>query len=147
MNDQMISFHASVPTDYEFLKNVHHSTLKEYVSKIWGWEEQAQDEFFSRDFNSGQIQLIKASRDSVGYLQLNEQKSEIHIVNILILPGFQNRGLGTQIIKNLVVKARNSGQSLKLGVFKVNTRAKSLYERLGFETYDESETHYLVRIS
>lgn len=143
----MISFHASGPADYEFLKNVHHRTLKEYVSKIWGWEETAQDEFFARDFESGQIQIIKSSSISVGYLQLNEQKSEIHIVNILILPEFQNRGLGTQIIKNLVVKARNSGKTLKLGVFKVNTRAKSLYESLGFKTYDESETHYLMRIS
>lgn len=135
---------TSESTDYEFLKNVHHQTLKEHVSGIWGWDELEQDKFFSEDFQTGQLHLIEGSGKSVGYLQLNQSPSEIYIVNLLILPEFQNQGLGSQIIKDLIVKAKKMGQSLKLGVFKVNTRAKSLYSRLGFKTYEETKTHYLM---
>ncbi len=137
---------TSESSDYEFLKNVHHQTLKEHVFKIWGWNELEQDKFFSDDFETGQLQLIKFLGKPVGYLQLNQSPSEIYIVNVLILPEFQNQGLGSQIINDLILKAKNAGQSLKLGVFKVNTRAKNLYVSLGFKTYEETETHYLMRL-
>ncbi|MEK2688465.1 GNAT family N-acetyltransferase [Bdellovibrio sp. GT3] len=133
-------------TDYEFLKNVHHITLKPHVEKIWGWEETRQDAFFKEDFESGQIQLLRAFNQLVGYLQLNEENGTLFIVNILILPEFQNRKLGSAIIKDLIVKYGAKGVPLKLGVFKINTRAKCLYEALGFKIDGESETHFSMSL-
>ncbi len=43
------------PSEYEFLKNVHHTTMQEHVKKIWGLSDSAQDDFFKKDFESGQI--------------------------------------------------------------------------------------------
>ncbi|MGZ3786842.1 MAG: hypothetical protein ACXVC3_20055 [Bdellovibrio sp.] len=48
--------HKPSNSEYEFLKNVHHATMKIYVTKIWGWNEAAQDDFFNEDFETGQIQ-------------------------------------------------------------------------------------------
>ena len=133
-------------SDYGFLKNVHHITLKAHVSNIWGWDEGTQDAFFKEDFESGHIQVIRALDQPVGYLQLNEEVSVIFIINILILPEFQNQKLGSTIIKGLISKARAKGVPLKLGVFKVNPRAKNLYESLGFQVYAENETHYMMSL-
>jgi ribosomal protein S18 acetylase RimI-like enzyme len=142
----MLSYELCEPTisNYEFLKQVHHLTLKQHVEKIWGWDEKAQDGFFKEDFKSGQIRIIRFSNQPVGYLQLSPQNSILHLVNILILPEFQNRKLGSTIIKDLIEKYCTTGKKLRLGVFKVNTRAKALYESLNFRTYDETETHYLM---
>lgn len=134
------------PSEYEFLKNVHHTTMKEHVKKIWGWSDSVQDDFFKKDFESGQIQIIRTFNQSVGYLHLNQENDALHIVNILILPEFQNQKLGSAIIKDLATQSRTSGQLLRLGVFKVNTRAKSLYDSFGFQTYEETETHYLMQL-
>ena len=133
-------------TDYEFLRNVHHITLRPHVEKIWGWEETRQDGFFKEDFESGQIQVLRAFNQSVGYLQLNEENGTLFIVNILILPEFQGRKLGSAIIKDLIAKCGAKGVAIKLGVFKVNTRAKCLYESLGFEVDGETETHFLMSL-
>lgn len=135
------------PSDFIFLKHVHHSTLKEHVSKIWGWDEEQQDAFFNKDFELNQIQVIEYEGDRAGYLQLSVNSGSLHLINILILPEFQGRGLGTTIIHDLSIRCGTEGLLLKLGVFKVNERAKKLYERLGFLTYGETETHYLMSLS
>lgn len=132
-------------SDFEFIKRVHHVTLREHVEKIWGWNEPAQDAFVQEDFESGEIQLIRSSKDSVGYLQVSRKDGVLNIVNILLLPEFQNRQLGSAIIKDLIVQSKTEKLSLRLGVFKVNHRAKSLYDKLGFKTYAETETHFLMQ--
>ncbi|OFZ30110.1 MAG: hypothetical protein A2622_09670 [Bdellovibrionales bacterium RIFCSPHIGHO2_01_FULL_40_29] len=133
--------------NYEFLKTVYHITLKEHVAKIWGWDETTQDNLFNEDFESGQIQIINSSNGPVGYLQLKQDDVAIYIVNILILPEFQNQKFGASIIKDLISTAIAARLMLRLGVFKVNTRAKSLYSSLGFQLYSETETHYLMQIN
>jgi ribosomal protein S18 acetylase RimI-like enzyme len=145
----MSRYQLQSPTlaDYDFLKNVHHVTLKEHVTKIWGWSDDKQDAFFKEDFQSGQIQIILAANQPVGYLQLNQQDDVIQIVNILILPSFQNRKIGSKIINDLIAKSKKEKHIIELGVFKVNTRAKKLYEMLGFETTGETETHFVMRLN
>ncbi|PIS11024.1 MAG: hypothetical protein COT73_06175 [Bdellovibrio sp. CG10_big_fil_rev_8_21_14_0_10_47_8] len=92
--------------DYDFLKDVHHVTLKEHISKIWGWNESNQDDFFEEEFASGQIQIIKFSQADVGYLILHEDTNLVYIVQLLILPEYQNRGLGSQILRDLIEKTK-----------------------------------------
>lgn len=53
------SFKITALSDYEFLKNVHHISLREHISKIWGWDESKQDAFFKEEFESGLIQIIQ----------------------------------------------------------------------------------------
>jgi ribosomal protein S18 acetylase RimI-like enzyme len=60
------------------------------------------------------------------------------------MPDWQNRGLGTTIIQDVIDRLRAPGIPVRLQVLKVNP-ARRLYERLGFEIYDESDTHYLMQ--
>lgn len=56
---------------------------------------------------------------------------EIYLARIDILPGYQGRGIGTQLISTLIDQARQLGQDLVLDVLTVNRRARALYQRLG----------------
>lgn len=138
------SLRLSSNPDYEFLKNVHHVTLKDHISKIWGWDESTQDEFFKEEFESGQIHVIQSLGNDIGYLILHENPDSLYVVELLILPQFQSRGLGTQILIDLRQKAKSLGIVMKMGVFKVNTRAKDLYLALGFKVCGETETHFIL---
>ncbi len=119
-------------------------TLKEHIEKIWGWNEPLQDDFFKQEFDSNLIQIIQVSQNNVGYLILHENKESVYVVELLILPEFQNRGLGTQILKDIIAQTEQLNLNLKIGVFKVNTRAKDLYLDLGFVLRDQTDTHYLM---
>ena len=49
--------------------------------------------------------------------------------DLYVLPGFQNRGIGSAILRKCLEESENA---LYLYVFSQNTRAVSLYERFGF---------------
>ena len=38
----------------------------------------------------------------------------------------------------------NKGKSIKLQVFKINEKAIKLYEKMGFEKMNETQTHYIM---
>ncbi|MDF1587405.1 GNAT family N-acetyltransferase [Marinimicrococcus flavescens] len=60
-----------------------------------------------------------------GFLELNGS----HIDNLLVDPAFQGRGIGTSLLRHVMVGATSD---LTLSVFTVNPAARRLYERHGF---------------
>jgi ribosomal protein S18 acetylase RimI-like enzyme len=118
--------------------------MKEYVEAIWGWDERFQREHFSNSFNSTTSQIIVVDGRDVGELAVEERSNELFLSGIYILPEYQNRGLGTTILRSLLARARTSGRSVTLQVLKVNP-ARRLYERLGFVVVGSTETHFLMK--
>ncbi len=58
---------------------------------------------------------------------------EMHLLNITVAPEFQGAGLGQRMLRALQARARQSGvPTLWLEVRHSNSRARSLYRRLGF---------------
>jgi ribosomal protein S18 acetylase RimI-like enzyme len=47
-------------------------------------------------------------------------------------------------MKRIIQEADNIGLPIRLQVLKVNTRAMAFYQRLGFKTTGESDTHFLM---
>lgn len=60
----------------------------------------------------------------------------ILIEEIYISPEFRGRGFGHQVFDFLKNEYRDSSARLRLEVAPDNTRAKALYEEVGFETLD-----------
>ncbi|WP_081743955.1 N-acetyltransferase [Pseudomonas sp. URMO17WK12:I12] len=65
----------------------------------------------------------------------------IHVQNIAVSHEFQGKGIGTQTLKKLQLKAAARHVPLQLGVFRTNTLARKLYERMGFRKTGETTTH------
>jgi len=132
--------------DYEFIYELNKTVNKENVEKVWGsWDEDNQREFFKNRFDLIRMKIIKLDDKDVGILEVEEKEDELYLEEIQILPEFQGKGLGTRIIRNLILRANKKGKSLKLRVLKINP-AKKLYERLGFSIVGDTETHYIMRI-
>jgi ribosomal protein S18 acetylase RimI-like enzyme len=124
--------------DLEFLWRLHNAALREYVEKTWGWDEMWQRSKFVEEFDPSVGKIIVVDGTDAGFWRVSDWGTEIHLVSIRLLPEFQNRGIGTTLICDLLEHAE---KSVTLQVLKVNP-AKSLYERLGFEVFDENETHH-----
>ena len=65
---------------------------------------------------------------------------------IEILPTHQGLGIGASIIQEIIDDAASKQKPISLSVLKVNP-AKSLYERLGFSTIEETDTHFIMKTS
>ena len=64
-------------------------------------------------------------------LDVEHRRGEFYLARIEIDPGYQNRGIGTGLVRALIQEAGQKGQDLVLDVLTVNHRARSLYQRLG----------------
>ena len=124
--------------DLEFLWRLHNAALREYVEKTWGWNEEWQRSKFVEEFDPKAGMIIVVDGTDAGFWWVSDWGTEIHLASIRLLPEFQRRGIGTALIRDLLEHAE---KPVTLQVLKVNP-ARSLYERLGFEVFDENETHH-----
>ncbi len=132
--------------DYAFLYSLHTTTMKEYVTQTWGWDETIQQTMFRDKFDPGRSHIVEVDGRAVGVLSVERRPGTLFLANLQILPEEQGRGLGTAIISTLLAQASGSGISVTLQVLKVNP-ARRLYERLGFVIVGETTTHYLMSVT
>lgn len=133
--------------DRDWLYDLHRSALGPYVEQIWGWDEAWQTRHFDEHFVPDRIQIALLGSEAVGMLQWEERGAVIYIRQIAVLPEHQNRGVGRAILERLCSRSAEEEKDVSLQVFKINERARRLYERLGFVVDGESETHYSMRWS
>jgi GNAT superfamily N-acetyltransferase len=139
------SIRTARPADHQFLFELHRATMRDYVEQVWGWDEAEQEAFFLRRFEPDRWQILEVDGEDVGVLIVDEADDEILLSELQILPGWQGRGLGTSIVRSLMERAASAGKPLILRVLHVNPRAKALYARLGFQPFEEIETHTYMR--
>ena len=126
-----IALRPAALADAEFCYQLHKAAMGEYITAIWGWDEQVQRAFHERAFNPRRWQIITAGQADIGMLDVDYRPGEIYSSRIEIHPRHQGHGIGTRIISALLEEAERKGQDLVLHVLTVNRRAQALYRRLG----------------
>ena len=131
--------------DYDFGYEVKKAALGEYVDQTWGWDEEEQKHFYRREFNLQDAYVITLDGEDVGWLvhRRADQGQEVH--QLFILPSYQNQGIGTCVLETIIASACQQRLAVFLQVLKCNVRARRLYDRLGFETYEQTTTHLLMK--
>ena len=133
-----ISFRPIGDDDFDLLWRVHVAGFREHVEKTWGWDDEVQLGFLRESHRSRAGKIVLIDGIEAGVWHVVEYDDEILLSSIRLLPEFQNRGLGTKLITDLL---DSTPKPVRLQVLKVNP-ARVLYERLGFEIFEETDTHY-----
>ncbi len=79
----------------------------------------------------------------IGCLLLTNKDDNILLDEIYIEQEYRNKGIGTDIIKNVI----NENDIIYLWVYKENVKAISLYKKLGFNVIDETDSRYYMKYS
>jgi ribosomal protein S18 acetylase RimI-like enzyme len=130
--------------DSGFLETLHAATMRHVVEQIWGWDAADQHERFHREFDASRSQIVVVDGMDAGVIAIEKREDGWFLANIQIGPAYQSRGLGSRLIGAILAGAHAASLSVTLQVLKVN-RARRLYERLGFVTAGETDTHFLMR--
>ena len=141
----MFELRPSTIKDLPFLFEVHRLALRQCVEATWGWDDEEQRRLFADRFRPGVVQVIRLDGRDVGFLECDDQPSEINVLTIEILPEYQNRGIGSLFLARMISSAADRGGKVRLRVLKAN-RARKLYDRLGFKITEETDTHYHMAI-
>ena len=144
--EQVYALRPAQESDYEWLWELKRWTMRSYVEQTWGlWDDALQEEFFRENFSSETVQIISVDGHDAGLLNVERDKGEIFLANLQIHPSFQNRGLGSAVLRELLESASALKLSVRLQVLRVNVGAAKLYLRFGFISYNETSTHLLMR--
>ena len=147
MNEK-INITPATQRDYFFGYFVRKVTMKEYIEKTYGWDTKKEKENHRKYYNrtmQGKY-IIELESKKIGLLWYEEEKDYIEINQIFILPKYQNKGIGSKIIIEIINTGKNKKKSIILGVLKPNIKAQNLYKKLGFIEYDHTDTEIKLKI-
>jgi len=141
----MFILRSALLEDFEFLFALNRATKSDYVAQTWGkWDDDFQYAHFKKAFDPSHYQIVMMEGREVGSLWVDVRSDAVFLAEIQILPAFQNRGLGTTLVQEVIADANRRSLPVELQVLKVNP-ARRLYERLGFERFGETPTHIRMR--
>lgn len=127
--------------DLPFLWKLHVSAMRDYVEATYGWDETDQKRRFDAGFQPDAIQIIEMEKEPIGMWETNQEIDPWFLARVVVSPSHQRKGVGSYLIEKLLAEADIQKRQVTLQVMRVNP-AKSLYERLGFVTYEETDTHF-----
>lgn len=139
-----VELRVAAQEDANFLYSLLKTTMQEYVTQIWGWDEHWQQKYFQENFEPGKERVVVLEGKDIGVISIEQREDEVFLSKIYILPEYQRQGIGTYLINAVLDRAFRSGLPVMLHVLKVNP-AKKLYERIGFVEVEETETHFLMK--
>ena len=105
----------------EFAYQTKKAALREYVEKVWGWDEGEQPQLHDRRFASQDFQVIQVSGIDVGILAVVRQPDCVKVNQMFIVPEYQSRGIGAACIGRIIEDAAVSKLPVWLQVLKVNS--------------------------
>jgi ribosomal protein S18 acetylase RimI-like enzyme len=99
--------------------------MRHTVTRHRPWNEKEQRD---RALNQlGHARIIVCDACDAGLLKLVRSIDHAHLSQLQILPLFQGRGIGTQIISALQAECGSEGIPIILNVYSSNNRAIQLY--------------------
>ncbi len=134
-----IQLRQATPDDFDFLYALHVATMREYVEQIWEWHDAWQEEYFARKFDPALHRVIVVDGRDAGTFVVEWRVDEVYVALIELLPVYQGRGIGSDLLRSLIAEAHGRGLPVTLHVLKPNTPARRLYERLGFRVVGDEE--------
>jgi GNAT superfamily N-acetyltransferase len=129
---QSFKLRQSSADDAPLFYTVIDRTMREFIISTWGaWDEDRVQRESHEDSRSPNAQVIQVDDVSVGVFVVERSATHIQLEQIYLLPEYQRMGIGTALLKNLILEAEQFKIPVRLRVIAVNP-AKKFYERLGF---------------
>ncbi len=136
--------------DQGFLRALHASTRADEV-RLWGWDEAQTQAFLAQQFMAQQMgyghqfgaehdRIVHVDGRAVGRLFIAPVQGALQVVDIALLPAHRGRGVGTQLLRQVLQTAAGLGKSVQLAVLHGNP-AQHLYERLGFAVTGQDDLY------
>ena len=99
--------------------------------------------YIKNDINANleNYKVIYIDNIRIGCVKVKFEEDRVLIDKIYLVSEHRNKGIGTDILKNIL----NKYKIVYLWVYKSNKKAISLYLKLKFKIVDETETRYYMK--
>jgi GNAT superfamily N-acetyltransferase len=144
---QPLRLRPAAADDYEFLLSIYASTRAEELAQV-AWADEQKEAFLKSQFDlqrqeyenrfpDAEYNVIMIGDNPAGRIWIGRDAEQIRLLDIALLPEFQNRGAGTLLLRVLLDESKEAGKPLRHMVFVLNDDAHRFYERLGFVVVED----------
>jgi ribosomal protein S18 acetylase RimI-like enzyme len=149
----LVAFRSICEEDSEFLYSVYASTREEELAVVdWTAEQKeqflrmqftAQHKHYQENYANARFEVILLDGKPSGRLYVDRRDDEIRIVDIALLSEHRGRGIGGQILTDILAEGEKTGKAVRIHV-EQNNPALHLYQRLGFRQIGETGVYLLL---
>lgn len=140
--------------DLDFLAALYAQSREEELRAV-DWTEDRKQAFLRDQFGRQHAHYLQHYPRALwwvltrggapaGRLYLEQTASEVRVMDIALVPGLRNQGVGTQLLRALLLHADRTGLPVTLHVEPFNP-ALRLYERLGFSRVETRGVYWFMR--
>jgi ribosomal protein S18 acetylase RimI-like enzyme len=139
-----VSFRPARAADYGFALGLYLESTKGLLIALGRWDEAQVVSRFARAFKVEPGQILRCGDAEIGWMQVTESATSLHLKQIHLVARFRRRGFGTRLIRALLERALSLHKPVTLNVIRGNP-AKSLYHRFGFRVVGQNEQKFQMR--
>jgi N-acetylglutamate synthase-like GNAT family acetyltransferase len=154
ISDKSINLYPIEDKDMMILNEIYGSTREKELKQVVYWSDEqkrafilqqfmAQHEYYQKNYIGAAFYTIQKNKVVIGRLYIHEnfQEKGVRIIDITILPNWQNKGIGKGILKDILSKSSKLNRAVSIHVETFNPAMK-LYKDLGFEKISETNGVY-----
>jgi len=140
---------STIDDDYFLFKVMKLAMLPTNKKLNPSYKLNIEEEFerYNNPFKPKEVDVIVFNGIDIGRLRVVKTNFEIYIGGFQILPGFQNRGIGTKVLQDLIEESLALKIPIRLEVQKVNSKAKKFYEKNGFQEVGITEKDFIMKFN
>ena len=131
---------ATGPEAFEFSFAVKKEALGPHIRARWAWDEAYQRQTHRARLAQKPFFAILRRGCPIGTLSWIVETDHARFGEFYLLQEFQNKGIGTRILKHTLAEADGLGLPVRLEFLKWNPAGR-LYLRHGFRSTHESDIH------
>ena len=149
-----VSFRPETPGDEPYLRELIEEAVAQELNTD-SWPEPKRSHLLGIQYTQrrhavrlhypeGQSRIILADGAAAGWIYLASLPEEVRIAEIMVMAGYRNRGVGSEVIRRIAADAAASDKPVRLHVNVMNVRAGGFYQRLGFQRIGGDELQHLM---
>ena len=124
-----------------FLCELNRLAYEDVVKSQFGtWDDLAQRQYFKGKLQRGVFQVVELDRRPVGAVWSSEQEDHVLLHELLVLPEFQEQGIGTRILRLEIERAETLRKPIRLHTLVLN-HAQEFFRRHGFKEIGRSKDY------
>lgn len=150
-----VGLRPATSADEPFLLRLFASTRAQELALLTHLDENQKTAFITMQFNAQSQQYVTSYPHAehsiilwheapIGRLLIDRGDREFTLVDIALLPAHRGAGIGSHLLRDLLLTAAAANKPVKLNVWHSNP-AKRLYERMGFSPANDAGVYCEMR--
>ncbi len=136
-----IQLRVATLEDRDFLRALNRLAYEDVVKQQFGvWDDSAQKQRFDLKLQQAAFRIAELAGRSIAGVWSSEHDDHVFLHELLVLPEFQNQGIGSLILRWELDRAEIIRKPIRIHTLVCN-RVQELYKRHGFIETSRSDVY------